>query len=76
LYLAGPTAAAAAAPWRLDWYCAEFSRAAHFTHTSSRYRRRVVLAPAEFSFQQGLTLVHFSAQLAPLLKQKHTLHTP
>ena len=25
---------------------------------------------------QGLTLVHFSAQLEPILTQKHTLNTP
>jgi len=25
---------------------------------------------------QGLTLVHFSAQLEPFLKKTHTLHTP
>ena len=26
--------------------------------------------------RQGLTLVHFSAQPGPFLKQKHTVHTP
>jgi hypothetical protein len=25
---------------------------------------------------QGLTLVHYSAQVEPFLTQKHTLHTP
>ena len=26
--------------------------------------------------EQGLTLVHFAAQLEPFLSQKNTLHTP
>jgi len=33
-------------------------------------------APRSAAFMQGLTLVHYSAQLEPFLLQKHTLNTP
>ena len=39
-------------------------------------RRSFWRALRRSSSKQGLTLVHFSAQPEPLLKQKHTLITP
>ena len=33
-------------------------------------------AEVPLALRQGLTLVHYSAQLEPFLTQKHTLNTP
>jgi len=35
----------------------------------------ILMSVLNFPQRQGLTLVHFSAQLKPCLKQENTLHT-
>jgi hypothetical protein len=39
-------------------------------------RTFLVFSPISTASMQGLTLVHFSAQLEPCLTQENTLHTP
>jgi hypothetical protein len=46
----------------------------HYSTASSAMEHRRL--PKEEREWQGLTLVHFSAQPEPFLKQKYALHTP
>jgi hypothetical protein len=43
---------------------------------STEFHADVGVGWSTFTLRQGLTLVHYSAQLEPFLTQKHTLHTP
>ena len=79
----GPAAAShwSARSARAPHWCARTARASHWSAWSARSARTPATAShwptrASHAFHQGLTLVHFSAQLEPILTQIYTLNTP
>jgi len=63
--------------WTNTW-TAESPRATPESPTDVKDLPRtfLVFSPISTASMQGLTLVHFSAQLEPCLTQENTLHTP